>query len=456
MKLKPTFFLLICAFIVHFIFVGISHDVEASESSGDTVPTIGIEESVSEALANSPSIRIKREAMEEASNARKKARAGFLPELSTSYGYTRVDTPPRLKNVDMREIVPNMVIPKWEYGTEDNYQWKITAKQPLFTGFALVSAYELARLGIDLSKLEFEKEKLDLVLMVNEVYFNILRADKTLDVAEKAVDQLKSHLNEAQDIFEAGIIPINELLKSEVELANVQHSLTKAQNATRLTRSAFNTILSRPINDPVEVKDILFHEPTLPDIDECLEKACRERPEVKIFDINIRQTDQQIRLTRSKYYPEIGLSVDYINAGDDPDVSGSDYHVSTYWQTMAGVSWSFWQWGKTHYSTGGAISRRKQLVHAKSGIMDKIRLEVKEAVLDLDSAAKNIPTTEKSVKQGEENMRVSKERYHNQLTTSTEVLDAQTLLTQARLNYYNSLYDYNLALARLKHAMGER
>jgi len=452
MKLKPTFFLLVCTFIVHLFFIGISRDVEASESSGDTVPTIGIEESISEALANSPSIKIKREAMEEASNARKKARAGFLPELSTSYGYTRFSEPQRIKNLSLL----GQTIPKFEFNTEDNYQWKISAKQPLFTGFAIIGSYELAKLGIDLSKLEFEKEKLDLVLMVNDVYFNILRADKTLDVAERAVDQLKSHVNEAKDIFEAGIIPINDLLKSEVELANVQHSLTKARNATKLARSAFNTVLSRPINDPVEVKDILFHEPTLPDIDECLEKACRERPEVKILDINIRQTDQQIRLTRSKYYPEIGLSVDYINAGDDPDVSGSDYHVSSYWQTMAGVSWSFWQWGKTHYSTGEVKSRRKQLVHVRSGITDKIRLEVKEAVLDLDAAAKNIPTTEKSVRQAEENMRVSKERYRNQLTTTTEVLDAQTLLTQARLNYYNSLYDYSLAKARLKHAIGER
>ena len=96
------------------------------------------------------------------------------------------------------------------------------------------------------------------------------------------------------------------------------------------------------------------------------------------------------------------------------------------------------------------------MIHSKAGIEDGIRFQVKEAVLYLEEAEKNIPTTQKAVLQAEENLRVSKERYRSQLTTSTEVLDAQTLLTQARLNYYNSLYDYNLAEARLQRAMGER
>ncbi|MCD6298013.1 MAG: TolC family protein, partial [Deltaproteobacteria bacterium] len=68
---------------------------------------------------------------------------------------------------------------------------------------------------------------------------------------------------------------------------------------------------------------------------------------------------------------------------------------------------------------------------------------------------KNIPTTSKAVEQAEENLRVSEERYKAQVTTSTEVLDAQTLLTEGRMNYYRALYDHNLAKARLRRAIGE-
>jgi len=98
--------------------------------------------------------------------------------------------------------------------------------------------------------------------------------------------------------------------------------------------------------------------------------------------------------------------------------------------------------------------------NAKSPILpfqerDFLSLTLKNAILDLEVARKDIPTTKKAVEQAEENLRVSEERYKVQATTSTEVLDAQTLLTQARSNYYDALYDHNLAKVRLKRAIGE-
>jgi len=74
--------------------------------------------------------------------------------------------------------------------------------------------------------------------------------------------------------------------------------------------------------------------------------------------------------------------------------------------------------------------------------------------LALEEAEKNIPTTRKAIEQAEENLRVSEERYKAQVTTSTEVLDAQTLLTRASRNYYDALYDHSLAKARLQRSLG--
>jgi outer membrane protein TolC len=62
---------------------------------------------------------------------------------------------------------------------------------------------------------------------------------------------------------------------------------------------------------------------------------------------------------------------------------------------------------------------------------------------------------EASILQGEENLRINKERYQERVGTATEVLDAQTLFTQARTDYYRALYDYQTAAARLQHALGE-
>jgi len=63
---------------------------------------------------------------------------------------------------------------------------------------------------------------------------------------------------------------------------------------------------------------------------------------------------------------------------------------------------------------------------------------------------------ETAVSQAEENFRINEERYKEQVATSTDVLNALTLLTQARTNYYSVLSDYNIAKARLRRAIGGR
>jgi outer membrane protein TolC len=408
-----------------------------------------LESSIEEALANNWSLKAKKEKIDQADNVKKQARAEFLPKLSTSYGYTRLSEVRTFRSTLMGGGGTVAL------SSQDNYQWKGTITQPVFTGFALISSYRLAELGIDQSEMEVELEKLDLVLGVKEAYFNILGADKALEVAQKAVESLESQVKVASSFYKVGMIPINDLLKSQVELANAQQDLVKALNATRLTRASFNTILSRRINEKVNIKDILVYKPERGDFEVYVEKALETRPEMRLLELSILQTDQQVRLARSKNFPEVAVSYDYIKEGDRPGVSGSPFHDANSWEVMAGLTWTFWEWGGTHYKVKEIQGIRKELVQTKNALEDSIRLEIRDAILALEEAEKNIPTTRKAVEQAEENLRVSEERYKAQVTTSTEVLDAQTLLTQARTNYYRALYDHNLARARLYRAMGK-
>jgi len=436
--------------LVPLLFVSLVFQPGAALAQEKKVYTL--EASIAEALENNWSLKAKKEKIDQAGNVRKQARAEFLPKLSTTYGYTRLSEVYKSAPVSLGLAG---TIPGRDQNSRDNYQWKGTVTQPVFTGFALTSSYRLAELGMDQSEMEVELEKLDLVLKVKEAYFDILGVDKTLGVAKKAVESLESHVKVASSFYKVGMIPINDLLKSQVELANAQQDMVKALNATKLTRANFNTILSRQINAPVELEDILVYKPEKGDLEDYMEKALENRPEIKLLDINIDQTDQQIRLVKSKNYPEVALTYDYIKEGDHPNVSGSPYHDANSWEVMAGLKWTFWEWGKTYYEVREKLSLKKELIQTKKAVEDGIRLEIKDAMLALEEAVKNIPTTSKAVEQAEENLRVSEERYKAQVTTSTEVLDAQTLLTEGRMNYYRALYDHNLAKARLRRAIGE-
>ena len=415
----------------------------------DGVKFYTLEQGIKEAFENNWSVKAKEEKVSESVFAKNEAKAGFLPTFSTSYSYTHLGFVPSIDT----SIFGNDL--EFKLGDQDIYQWQATVRQPIFTGFAVTSAYELTKLGIDQSKLDLELERLDLALNVKEAYFNILRADKAVNVAKSAVESLEAHHNVAKNFYDVGMIPVNDLLKAEVELANTQHNLIQAQNASRLARVSFNVLLSRSIDEPFEIEDILKYTKETPDFDSYLEKALKARPEIKALDLTDAQIDQQINLAKSKYYPEVDFTYNYIKAGDTPKVSGSNFQLSSQWQANVGLSWTFWDWNKTRNSVNQTESQKRQLFQTRKSIEDGVKLQLKQAILNLKEAEEKIPTAQKAVDQAEENLRVSEERYKAQVTTSTEVLDAQTLLSQARMNYYNALYDHNLAKAGLLRAVGE-
>lgn len=406
-----------------------------------------LQESIKEALENNLGLQAKLEKIAQATHLMKQARAEFFPKLGMTYGYAR-----QSEQITFRSTL--MPGAKIAVSSQDNYEWRGTVSQPLFTGFALLSSYELAKLGIDQSELELELTRLDLALKVKEAYFNILVADKGIEVAQKDVEARRSNLTVARSFYEVGMIPVNDLLRAEVELANSRQQLVKGRNAARLARAAFNTVLSRPLEAPVAVEDILVYKPEVGEFEAYVQEAFKNRPEMQLLDVNIQQAKQQIRLAASKFYPEVALNYDYIKEGDKADVSGSPFHDANRWQFSAGLSWNFFEWGKTHYKVEEKESLRRELAKTKKALEDQIRLEVKQAMLDLATAEENIPTTQKAVEQGEENLRVNQERYKAQVTTITEVLDAHTLLTRARVDYFRALYDHNLARARLERALG--
>lgn len=444
MRLKQDFFLV--AVLLFFLSGALPGTVTGNEKK----KIYTLQGSISEAMAKNWALKAKKEDIDQSVYIKNQARAEFLPKLSLSYGYTRQSEARTFRSTLMRDGGGGEIA----ISSRDNYVWRGTVRQPLFTGFGLISSYRLAKLGIDISKTELELEKLDLALRVKEAYFNILIADRGVEVASKEVVSLRSNVKVSRSFYKVGMIPINDLLKTEVELADAQQNLVSAKNAAKLTRADFNTVLASPVNEPVHVEDILAYKPERGDFETYAERALEARPEIRALDLSVLQTDQQIKIAKSKNYPEVFFTYNFVKEGDSPDVSGSPFHDKGRWEALATLSWTFWEWGKTHYSARQRESDRRELIQTRKAAEDRIRFEVKEALLVLDGAEKNIPTTQKAVEQGEENLRVSEERYKAQVSTITEVLDAQTLLTQARVNYYRALYSHHLAKARLERAIG--
>jgi outer membrane protein TolC len=417
----------------------------ASDASAAGKKVYTLEEAVEAAFKSNWALKAERERIDQAIYARNQARADLLPKLSMLYGYRWTDS-------ESREFAG---IGETQLTSRNQFTLAGEIRQPLFTGFALTSAYELARLGMDLSQTELELAKLNLALRIKEAYFDILIADKVAEVAQKDLEARQASANVARSLYQVGMIPLNELLQAEVTVANSEQAVVLRLNEAKLARSAFNTIVARPVAEPVDVEDILDYVPLTGTLEEFIQMAQRKRPEIRAIAINILQADQEIKLAQSEYFPEVDVVGQYTRQGDTPWPQGSPFHDRNVFEARAEFRWTFWEWGKTLNAEKQQESVKDQLVKTKEQIELNINLDVQRALLDVQTAEENIPTTEKAVEQGEEGLRVSEERYKAQVTIIDEVLLAQTRLTEARLFYYQALYGHHLAKARLLRAMGE-
>ena len=412
---------------------------------------LSLTESIDLALQQSVLIHAAKEGVRGAEAQKREAFTGFLPKFSTSYSYLRYNRDPYLDFPGIPPLIPPASL---TIGTKDNYNWIVEARQPLFAGGSILANYEASRIGADIARLDEAVSVQDLVLEVKVAYFNILKAGRILAVAKQSLDQSRAHRDTARNFYDQGLIPRNDLLFAEVELANGNQFLLRAENGLELARSKFNTLLRRPINTPVEIEDILNDRPYEKAIDACIATALDNRPEIRSFALRVEQAKSQVKVAQGDYYPNVSLVGNYAKFGDTPGLSGSAFKDQESWYVMAVANWNFWEWGKTKDRVEAGKSRESQAADLLANVRDQVALEVKNAFLLLHEAEKQIQVATKAIEQAEENFRINTERYREQVGTATDVIDAQTLLTKARSDRHNALGDFSISRARLERAMG--
>jgi len=331
-----------------------------------------------------------------------------------------------------------------------------TITQPLFTGFALENQYALAGLGLDLAETEAKRVRQDVILKVKQDYFTLLRTQKLLDVARQTVTQISAQKTVAENYYQVGMTPLNDLLQVQVELANANQAMAVAKNDLEIARSNFNTTLRRPVDERIQLQDILEYTPFAHHLAYCRESAENNRLEIKIVNLEVESARKEIELAKNTYYPTVNLQYRYFRIGEDWDVNGgSGIADPSGWSITTVASWNFWEWGRSGYNVTEKRRRLAQAKYQQEQILDQIRLEIKSAWLRTKEAEENIKTVEQAIDQAKENFRINQERYKEQVATNTDVLIAQTLLTRTMTNYYNALYDFQLSKAALYRAMGQ-
>jgi len=415
----------------------------------ETQTPLTLEESIKIAMERSLTVHSAVVGIEGSEFRRKEAITNFLPLWTGDYLYNYYNRP---NPVGISAAGVTAV----GAGTASRtlYNFNTTVNQPLFTGGFNLATYRSAKLGVDLSKESLETAKQDLILNVRVGYFNILRAEKFLAVAEQQVKNFEAQLAVTQAFFDVGIVPKNDVLLAEVNLANARQSLVKAANDLATAKASFNILLRREIDTAFEVVDILAHKAFPLSFEQSLEEALRLRPEVKTAQLNVDQAKESVKIARAGFFPTISLLGNYSRFSDELDLEPGSNRFKELWSIQAQATFTIWNWGKTAFTVGENKVKVKQAEDSKNQVIDSVTLEVKNDYLNMRVAEKNINTAEKSIEQAEENLRMNEERYKYQVATQTDVVNAVTLLAQARVNYYGALSDFNVAKSQLERAMG--
>lgn len=412
----------------------------------EAVIPLSLPDAIAMAIQHNASIKEAEELKQAALEEVAASRADFFPKAAARYNYTRLEDKPfqRIGGIE-REI-----------GEKDAHRWDISLVQPLFKGFGIVSKYGMASNSAEIRDLEGQQIALDVSLEVKIAWFEMLLSRRMETVAEDNFAALKSHEADADGFFKQGLIALNDLLKSRVAVASAIQEREKARAGAEIALARLRTVMGVGLDSTVTPEEIdpltCFHY----DLPELMEEAIRNRPLLASLRIGIKTLENSVTLAKSAYYPEVSLTGRYEQSGDDFGARMNNYSNDHNLSVSLQASWVFFESGKTGAEVAKQKFSRQALMEKMRGIEDRIRLEIKEAFLNLSVARKNITTAEEGLKQARESWRITNLQYQQQVTTSTEVLDSRAFLSQAETNYYRAIHGYRIAEAKLRHAAGKK
>ncbi|MBW2435962.1 MAG: TolC family protein [Desulfobacterales bacterium] len=419
-------------------------------ATDDPPAVLSLSDTINMALDANLNLKQSQDEVRAATENRKASITQFFPTLSASYDYVHRN---REQTQELTGLGPS---PDFIVRPDDEYTFVTSFNQPIFRGFSLINQFRIADLDLDAAEFSEKITRQDVILDAKNAFYSVLKTLKLLEVAKQRVSQIAAQKEVAENFYEVGMSPLNDLLESQASLANARQDEIVALNDLAIAKSQFNTLLRRQVSAPVELQDVLDYSPFIYDFQYCLDTANENRLEITVADLDVEIAQKELNLAKKDYMPSVNLRGEYVRVGDDWQSSGGEgISDAKSWNIRATAEWDFWEWGRTHFGVREKLHRLSQAQYRREQILDNIELEVKTAFLRTRESEKNILTVEKAIEQAKENFRINQERFKEQVATTTDVLDAQTLLSDTLTNYFNALYNFKIAKATLYRAMGQ-
>jgi len=419
-----------------------------AELRGDVLP-LSLARAVELSLERNEDVRIAREAVNQRRGSVREIRSGILPSLTGGFNYTRnIRLPVLFFETD--EGLQQITI-----GENNAYNFDLTLDQDIDVFGKVPRAVNAANLFSDIGEEELQRIESEVIFSVKERYFGVILARKLRDVAAMSLEQAEANLRQVESMAREGTRSRFDLLRARVEVANRKPELIRARNEVELAESRLRRVLGLSLEQEIDLTDELEMESFEMTVEEGMERALSDRPEIRSIEMEEKMEEVEVDLAWLDYLPSLNFQSRYTIQGQTDRSFPESEEFARSWNASVGMTLPIFDGLRTSGRINQARAQLSMARYEKKKVEEEIRLEVIEAFQDLESAKEEILSQQANVDEAEEAYRLSTVRFANGLTTQVEVNDVELALNLARTNYIQSLYNYNVALARVERAIGD-
>lgn len=408
----------------------------AEQRGEKKIQRLNLRESIEIALKNNFDILIRKEELRETKGGIKDAYSEVWPQLSANATYYHYEDHPYITNY-----------------YDENYETSISASQLLFASGRVSNTIKRSKLNLNAAQERERQTRQNIVYQVKETFNSCLLAKEFIRIYEQSLSLAEEHLRIAQERYEAGKVSQSDVLRAEVEAAEIKPKLIEAQNQLDIAKNLFKFLLKLDLTSEAELEGELVHDPQEMDLFEATNLALTNRPELKELKAQEGMREAEITIAKSGNRPSISLNfTDYINKEALFATARDEW--DDYWIASVKVNLPLFDGFDAQGKAEQAKARLVETKLMREKIGEQIKLEVENAYLKLKATCEVVTSQTKNVERAKESYEVMGMRYSMGKCSQTDLLDTRVALSTAQVNYAQSIYNHTIAKARLKLVVG--
>lgn len=421
--------------------------VLAAQEPRSTI-VLTLDEAVAMALRQNPFHMASQEKVAQARAGVRQAVSGFLPSLSAQGTDTLDEKLFVLEFPSLTGGAPQRITIDF---TKD-YQMALAFSLPLFAGGRLTAGYKQAQYGLKASQEAVRLSEQETIFEAKRAFYGYLLAREFSSVADEALALAEEFRENVKNLHAVGMASKFDLLRSEVQVANLKPQAIRARNGVDVAALGLKTVLGLGLDAPIEVRGELAAPPLEPGTEGIIEEAMAQRPELRQLDYQRSMAGEMLKIARGSQLPTLAVGGSYSLWADNMNLHRGTWQ--NFYSISLSLSMSIFDGFQSRAQAGQAKAAIRELEWTRKGMSDAIAFEVRQAVLNSTQARETLVSQEKNVEQAREAVRIAELNYAEGLATNLDVSTAQVALSQARTNYSQALYDCVISQAQLEKAVG--